>query len=229
MQLSGNLTVYVQIIECVRCPYELIAEDLSANKIINITLNTKYNYHIRIETVNKSYCVEKLNLNEHNQYVLEIGTNLSMNSSFESYLKCNLVIRYSSMSVYIPMIVAGIILLVLFILCIIAQRFDIYEYFLKIKKRLSKHAPSQESAHSYDLQACSLQPATSNNQIHATTDGNPSVIKLPPIHKASNAAVPRSKRLLSLDGFRGFGKFESLILYFFFKLILFCLINFFQH
>ncbi|CAF5195079.1 unnamed protein product, partial [Rotaria magnacalcarata] len=29
-QISGNLTVYVQVIECLDCPYEVIAQDLSS-------------------------------------------------------------------------------------------------------------------------------------------------------------------------------------------------------
>jgi hypothetical protein len=77
------------------------------------------------------------------------------------------------------------------------------EHLIKHKNRLFKHKPPQETIHSYDLQVHS-SPAT--NEINHPTDGNPIVTKLPPINKVSNVVVPRSKRLLSLDAFRGFGK-----------------------
>jgi hypothetical protein len=73
------------------------------------------------------------------------------------------------------------------------------EHLLNLKNHCFKNVPPQEPTHSYDLQVC---PPTVIN----TTDANPSIPKLPPIHKVSNVIVPRSKRLLSLDAFRGFGK-----------------------
>jgi len=77
------------------------------------------------------------------------------------------------------------------------------EYLLNLKNHCFKHVPPQESTHSYDLQACS--PVATMDTMNAT-DGNPTITKLPPIHKVSSVIVPRSKRLLSLDAFRGFGK-----------------------
>jgi len=77
------------------------------------------------------------------------------------------------------------------------------EYLINLKNHCFKHVPQQESTHSYDLQTST--PATTIDTINVT-DGNPTIKKLPPIHKVSSVIVPRSKRLLSLDAFRGFGK-----------------------
>lgn len=66
-----------------------------------------------------------------------------------------------------------------------------------------KRAPQQDSTHSYDLQQCTQVPNIDTINI---SDGNPTMTKLPTIHKISSLIVPRSKRLLSLDAFRGFSK-----------------------
>jgi hypothetical protein len=77
------------------------------------------------------------------------------------------------------------------------------EYLINLKNHCFKHVPKQESTHSYDLQTSTPATTIETNNI---TDGNSNITKLPPIHKISSVIVPRSKRLLSLDAFRGFGK-----------------------
>jgi hypothetical protein len=77
------------------------------------------------------------------------------------------------------------------------------EHLINLKNRVFKHTTPQETIHSYDLQA-RTSPAT--NETVNPTDANPTLTKIPPIHKISNVIVPRSKRVLSLDAFRGFGK-----------------------
>jgi hypothetical protein len=120
------------------------------------------------------------------------------------------------------LIVGGVILLILFIACIFAQQMKFREYLINLTNRCFKRVPPQESTHTYDLQAC-----TTNDTINVT-DGNPTITKLPPIQKVSGVIVPRSKRLSSLDAFRGFGKTNK---FFFFKKIflLFFLFSFNRH
>jgi hypothetical protein len=173
-----------------------MAQDLSSNKSLNLTFNTNYNYRIRIELSNISSCFESLTLYEHGQYILNVQSS-STNSS--SNLTCRLTTQRSANNIYIPLIIGGVLLLVLFVFCIFAQRMKLREHLLNLKNHCFKNVPPQEPTHSYDLQVC---PPTVIN----TTDANPSIPKLPPIHKVSNVIVPRSKRLLSLDAFRGFGK-----------------------
>ncbi|CAF4352510.1 unnamed protein product, partial [Adineta steineri] len=93
--ISDNLTVYVLVNECLDCPYEIIAQDLSSTQVLNLTLNTKYTYQIRIELNNVSSCVENLILYEHGEYVLNVQTSStpSTNSSSDSGLKCLLTTR----------------------------------------------------------------------------------------------------------------------------------------
>ncbi|CAF0889821.1 unnamed protein product [Rotaria sordida] len=203
-QIIGNLSVYVQVIECIDCPYKIIAQDLSSNKILNLTVNTKYNYRIRIELNNTLFCIETLSLYEHGNYILNVKISLSSstNSSSNSDLICTLITRHSPNNIYIPLIIGGIILLILFIACIVAQKIKFRERLIILKNRFFKSVPPpQETPHSYDLQA--RTSATATDPINAT-NGNSTLTKLPPIPKISNVAVPKSKRLLSLDGFRGF-------------------------
>jgi hypothetical protein len=143
--------------------------------------------------------LETLSLHEHGQYILHVQT--SINSTSDSGLKCFLSTQRSGNNIYIPLIVGGVILLILFIACIFAQRMKLREYLIDLKNHCFKYVPPQESAHSYDLQAS--PPATTIEPINPTNE-NPIMAKLPPIQKASNVVVPRSKRLLSLDAFRGF-------------------------
>ncbi len=85
-----------------------------------------------------------------------------------------------------------------------AQRMKLGEYFINLKNRCFNHVPPQESTHSYDLQAC--PPVTTLCQSGIDTINTNEGSKIPIIHKVSQIIVPRSKRLLSLDAFRGFGK-----------------------
>jgi hypothetical protein len=148
-----------------------------------------------------------LTLYEHGQYILNVQTSTtpSTNSSSDLGLKCLLTTRRLANNVYTPLIFGAVILLALFIFSIFAQRLKLREYLIKLKNRCFNHVPPQESTHSYDLQAC--PPATTICQTGIDTiECNSNVSKLPPIHKISHVIVPRSKRLLSLDAFRGFGK-----------------------
>ncbi|CAF3665598.1 unnamed protein product [Adineta steineri] len=207
-QISDNLTVYVLVNECLDCPYEIIAQDLSSTQVLNLTLNTKYTYQIRIELNNVSSCVENLILYEHGEYILNVQTSNtpSTNSSSDSGLKCLLTTRRLADNVYTPLIFGGVILIAIFIFCIFAQRMKLREYLLNLKNRCFNHVPPQESTHSYDLQACPPVTTLCQSGIDTinTTECNSNVSKILPMNKVSQIIVPRSKRLLSLDAFRGF-------------------------
>ncbi|CAF1177372.1 unnamed protein product [Rotaria sp. Silwood1] len=207
-QISGNLTVYVQVIECLDCPYEIIAQDLSSNQILNLTLNTKYTYHIRIELNNISSCLENLILYEHGQYTLniQISNILLTNTSTDYGLKCLLTTNRLANNIYTPLIVSIVILLTLFIFCLFAQRMKLREYIINLKNNCFNHTPKQDCTHSYDLQTCPQTTTICQSTIDTinTIECNTNSMKLPTIHKLSHIIVPRSKRLLSLDAFRGF-------------------------
>lgn len=169
-------------------------------------MNTKYSYRIRVELNSGSSCIESATLHEHGKYSLNIQL-MSTNSSTIFDLKCMLNTQRSAHNVYIPLIVGGIILLLLFLTCLIAQRLKAREYFMNLINRVFKNIPQQESTHSYDLQVRPpVTTTTANNDTVNGQDTSLNATKIPPIHKVTNAAVPRSKRLLSLDAFRGFGK-----------------------
>ncbi|CAF3282215.1 unnamed protein product [Rotaria socialis] len=206
-QIIGNLSVYVQVLECTNCPYKIVTEDLSSNKIFNLTINTKYNYRIRIELHNTSFCVQTLALYEYGQSVLNVQmSSTTTNSSSTSDIKCTLTARRSGNHIYVPLIVGGIILLILFIVCLFAQRMKLRERLINLQNRCLKRIPQQESTLSYDLQTRTTPTATATTATDTiiATDANLAITKIPPIHKISNVVVPRSKRLLSLDAFRGF-------------------------
>jgi hypothetical protein len=139
----------------------------------------------------------------------------STNSSVDSGLKCLLASQRFTNNVYTPLIIGGVILISLFIFCIFAQRMKLREYLINFKKRCCNHVPPQESTHSYDLQACPPSTTMCQSGIDPmnTTECPANHSKIPPTHKLSHVIVPRSKRLLSLDAFRGFGKsFFTLLL-----------------
>lgn len=195
----------MQAVECLDCPYEIIAQDLSSSQLLNLTLNTKYSYRIRIELSNTSFCSETLVLDEHGQYLLTVQA--PVNASSDASLQCLLKSQRLTNNVYTPLIFGGVILIGLLIASIIAQRMKLREQLVKLKNRCFNRVPPQESTHSYDLQAC--PPATTICQSGMDTinsvDCTGNVSKLPPLHKVTNVIVPRSKRLLSLDTFRGLG------------------------
>ena len=202
----------MQVIECLDCPYEIIAQDLSSSQLINLTFNTKYTYRIRLEVNNATFCTETLYLDEHGQYIL--NAQLALNASAESSLQCTLKTQRSANNVYTPLIVAAVVMTALFIVCIVAQRMKLCDQLVKLSNRCFNRTPAPESTHSYDLQACPPATTICQSGIDAmnTVETSPNNAKLPPIHKVSHVIVPRSKRLLSLDAFRGFGKYALLLL-----------------
>ena len=142
--------------------------------------------------------METLSLSEHGQYILTVQS--PANSTSDSLLKCPLTTQRLGNNIYVPLIIGGVLLLILFIACILAQRMKLREYLIDLKNRCFKYVPPQESAHSYDLQ--SPAPVTAIEPLN-TVNENPAIAKIPPIQKPPNIVVPRSKRLLSLDAFRG--------------------------
>ncbi|CAF0805606.1 unnamed protein product [Didymodactylos carnosus] len=217
-QLPGNVMVLIQVVECMGCPYETLANALPPSQALNLTFNTKYTYRVRIEFNNMTVCRETLNLYEHGQYVFNIQSNGSAvptNGSLDTGIKCTLITRRSSNNIYIPLIVGGVIVLVLFIACIVAQRVKLTEKLLKMKERIFNRVPSQQSQSSYDLQqthvtsaivgSSAISPHITNHHHETTTATIDSVENhksIPPL-KTTNVTVSRSKRLLSLDAFRG--------------------------
>ena len=216
-QISGNLTVYVQVVQCIDCPYEIIAQDLSSAQLINLTLNTKFTYRIRIELNNVSFCSEILIVDEHGQYIFNVQP--PVNASSDNNLQCTLKSQRFTNNVYTPLIVGAVILIGLFISSILGQRMQLREQLIKLKNRCFNHVPPQESTHSYDLQTCPQATTICQSAMDPMNNGdcNQNNTKLPPIHKVSRVIVPRSKRLLSLDTFRGFGWLISLM-----KIVLYC-------
>ncbi|CAF0875747.1 unnamed protein product [Didymodactylos carnosus] len=220
-QVPGNVTISVQIVECVNCPYETLVSDLSPSQTLNLTINTKYTYRLRIELNNATVCLETLNLYEHGQYVFNIQSNTGAaltNGSSDTALKCTLTTRRLSNNIYTPLIVGGVIVLSLFIACLFAQRMKLTGRILKMKERFFNHVPPQQSQSSYNLQQPHVTTATVGqtticshitNHHHETTTATIDSVEnhhqtkpIPSINTA-NVIVPRSKRLLSLDAFRG--------------------------
>lgn len=136
-------------------------------------------------------------------------------------MKCQLTTQRSANNIYTPLIVGGVLLLILFLACIIAQRMKFIDYLINVKNRCFKRAPPQDSTHSYDLQQCT--PAVTIDTMNVV-EANPIMTKLPPIHKISNVIVPRSKRLLSLDAFRGFSKKKKIEFFTFYHFVSFFLL-----
>lgn len=197
-QFIDRLNVSIQIVECINCSYEILSENLTSKASLSLTLNTKYSYRIRIEQSNISSCLLSLVPYEYELYLLQVENgNQSTNSSSNKNLICNLITKRSASHIYVPLIVAGVLLSVLFLTCIVAQRMKFDEYLKSIQKRFLNKKPPQESTQSYDLQA--NPPAETIN----ASETNPTITRLPPIKKVSSVIVPRSKRLLSLDAFRG--------------------------
>lgn len=189
--------MFIQTIECIECPYEVIPQELSSGTVLNLTLNTKFNYRVRIEQSSASSCQEKLVLYENGYYVL----NVQPAAPPRTGLQCTLTTQRSPNNIYIPLIVGGVILLVLFIACVLAERFKLREQLLKLKKRYLQRRSPQESALSYDLQA--RAPAPTNDGADPTVSGTAAPVT---DKKPNSAASSQSKRLLSLDAFRGFSK-----------------------
>jgi len=139
----------------------------------------------------------------------------STNSSTDTGLKCQLTSSRLVNNVYTPLIVGGVLLVALFLFCIFAQRMKLREYLINLKNRCCNRVPPQESTHSYDLQACPPVTTICQSGIDTvnTTECNPNMSKLVNIHKIAQIIVPRSKRLVSLDAFRGLGKSDQLFIY----------------
>lgn len=146
-------------------------------------------------------------LNEHGHYLINVQA--STNHTVDSKIQCNVKVERITNNVYTPLIVGSLILVVLFISSILGQRMKLREQLIKMKNRCFNSVPPQESTHSYDLQNCQTPTnicQTSAETNNVSPDCLPNGTKIPPIHKVSHVIVPRSKRLLSLDTFRGLGK-----------------------
>ena len=186
------------MIQCVECSYEIIAEDFSSTHFLNITLNTAYTYRIRIDSTKSLLCEETLSLREHGQYTFEVQI-----SSANSTIQCHLATQDAGNNIYIPLIIAAIILLALFVVCLVAQRLKWLERLVSLKNRCCKSRSVQEYTEAQDLQV--RAPITNIAKIN-NTEETLIIPKSESVPKVSNVLVPRSKRLLSLDGFRGLSK-----------------------
>ena len=191
------MTVSIQVIQCIECAYEIIAQDLSSTHFLNVTLNTAYTYRIRIDSTSASSCEQTLSLREHGRYTFDVQL-----STTNSTLECHLTTENSGNNIYIPFIIAGIILLILFIVCLVAQRLKWLERLIRLKNDYLRSRSTSESGHAYNLDARS--EGTNVVNINAT-EASPVIAKSESVQKTPNA-VPRSKRLLSLDGFRGLSR-----------------------
>lgn len=178
----------------------MIPNNLSSSHVLNLTLNTAYTYRIRIDSINGSYCEQTVSLHEHGRYTFDIRLFIT-----NSTLNCRLLTENSGNNIYIPLIVAGVILLILFILCLIAQRLKWLERLIRWKNDCFKSRSTQEPDRAYGLDACAEGSNIANIN---STETNPMTDKAEPVQKTPNA-VPRSKRLLSLDGFRGLSRINQ--------------------
>lgn len=172
------------------CGYKILSSNLTSNTSLKLIFNTKYSYFIRIEQSNTSCYLKTFEPYENEFYVLTVE-NQSTNSSSNRNFTCTISLPRSTIHAYVPLIVAGVLLLILFLACIVAQRMKFDEYLKTIQKRFTNKTPTQEATHA---------------EMINTNETNPTVARLPPIQKVSSVIVPRSKRLLSLDAFRGLSK-----------------------
>lgn len=152
------------------------------------------------------FCEESLSLREHGRYTLEIQL-----STTNFTLQCHFSTQDQGNNIYIPLIVAGVILLVLFIVCLVAERLKWLERLIDLKNHCFKSRSTDESAEPQDLQV--RGPAVNVVKVN-NTEEQLIIPKSEPVQKVSNILVPRSKRLLSLDGFRGLSKNNRRVIFF---------------
>ena len=152
-------------------------------------MNTNYAYRLRVEwPTTKSFCLQELAVREHGQYLVTVRTGSG------SSLLCELTVRRAANKVYVPLIVGMILVVVLFFGCIIAKRFNLVDRLTALKNQCLKRRPIQESTRAYNL-----QPTV------AGATAEPSLVKPPTSDEAAPAKPTKTKRLLCLDAFRGFG------------------------
>ena len=163
---------------------------MSPGKSLNVTLNTNYAYRLRVESsTKKSLCLLDLSVREHGQYLVTIR------SGSDTNLECEVTVRRVANNVSVPLIVGMILVVVLFFGCIIAKRFNVVDRLTALKNQCLKRRPIQESARTYNLQATV-----------AGTTAEPSLVKASTSDEVILPKPTKTKRLLCLDAFRGFGK-----------------------
>lgn len=152
-------------------------------------MNTNYEYHLRIESPARSTCQQLLSLGENGRYLLYVRPASPTNSS----LTCSLTVQREPNKIWIPIVVSVVILLVLLVGCNVASRYNFVDYLLRQKDRCLSRATSPIATISYNLQAYTGEGAPA-----ATTEA-------PAVPKKPAEPSGKTKRLLSLDAFRGFG------------------------
>jgi hypothetical protein len=172
------------VVQCVSCAYKVLIQDLSSQKSLNLTLNTNYQYRLRLETSSRGSCLETLHVRENGKYLLYVESPSVANSTAPPQLKCTLTVEREPNNVAIPLIVGIVIIVVLFISCMVNTRLKLIDRLAKKKDYFLKRATAQQTPFAYDLHS----PASAT----VSTDSAPKPAK--------------TKRLLSLDAFRGFGK-----------------------
>ena len=176
------------MVQCVNCADKAVPQELSSKQSLSLTLNTNYQYRLRLETSSRGSCRETLHVRENGKYLLYAQSPSIANSTAPPQLKCTLTVERAPNNVAIPLIVGIVIIVVLFIGCLVTTRFKLIDRLSKKKVHFLKRGASQQTPASYDLQA--PLPATASATV--PTDATPKPAK--------------TKRLLSLDAFRGFGE-----------------------
>ena len=184
LQKPIQLNASLHNTECIGCAFQHVTV---ANRavIFELILNTNYEYKLFLQELNtKASCLVALSLGEHGKY------RVSVEQISTSTLNCTLIVDCQPNQIFIPLIVAGIILLILFIASIVASRFELVDSIKRKVERTFRGQPDQPRVFSYDLQTCA--PAAS---VETRSVVNP---------------IKTKKRLISLDAFRGFGKEKHL-------------------
>lgn len=175
------------MVQCVNCADRALPQELSSQQSLNLILNTNYQYRLRLETSSRGSCLETLRVRENGKYLLYVESPSIANSTAPHQLKCTLTVDRAPNNVAIPLIVGIVIIVVLFIGCLVTTRFKLIDRLSKKKVHLLKRGASQQTPLSYDLQV--PLPATTSS--------------------ADDTSKPvKTKRLLSLDAFRGFGEYR---------------------
>ena len=178
------------MVQCVNCDNKALPQELSSKQSLNLILNTNYQYRLRLETSSRGSCLETLRVRENGKYLLYVESPSIANSTVPPQLKCTLTVERAPNNVAIPLIVGIVIIVVLFIGCLVTTRFKLIDRLSKKRVHFLKRGSSQLTSLAYDLQA--PLPATASPTV--STDATPKPTK--------------TKRLLSLDAFRGFGEWR---------------------
>lgn len=169
-KILSNLTVLLLNLECIHCAYDVQAQNLTSKQPLSLILNTDFKYNLLItDSINQTSCLTGLHPGEHGHYVINVTANVTSTS-----FQCTVTVLRQPNNIFIPLIVAGVVLLVLFLGCVIVSRFKLFS---RLHHKILQYwkERSLNRSLSYELE------------------------------EPTSQSTKKSKRVLSLDAFRGFG------------------------